>query len=396
MKTYFNYILLFIYLSALILSVSIGFDVGDVMLCAIGPLTVPLIEAGTNAFGSILNAFGVKSTNSAQTKIAKENREWTSQENEKNRQWQQMMWEKENQYNTPSAQMKRFAEAGVNPLMFSQNGVSSGIASSAGAPSMSASPSLPQLSAPRFGDAFSGVGAGIGRMLEMRKVDADVANQQSQTTKNIIDALTNTYKELGRDGFTKLSAKIMPFLQSINPNESYWSKQMNSAIYNMDMDSLNKDLQYTLGKQYKPQELQVAIDRAHQDIKESMARVSQIDVGNKVALENLAKDLLVKVATIFKLKKEGEKYAADAATANAVRQFTIGTAYAEKELKNFDLMNARGNYQKNAPLFGYYQTDDYKQKASKGEHISVTYHADEFIRSLDKLFGEYIKTSITK
>lgn len=42
-------------------------------------------------------------------------RDWESNEALASRQWQENMWNKENAYNTPSAQMQRYSEAGINP-----------------------------------------------------------------------------------------------------------------------------------------------------------------------------------------------------------------------------------------------------------------------------------------
>ena len=36
-------------------------------------------------------------------------------------QWQEKMWNKQNEYNTPSAQMERFRAAGINPYMAMTN-----------------------------------------------------------------------------------------------------------------------------------------------------------------------------------------------------------------------------------------------------------------------------------
>jgi hypothetical protein len=48
------------------------------------------------------------------------------------RNWQENMWNKENAYNTASAQRQRLEEAGLNPYLM-MNGGSAGVAQSAGA-----------------------------------------------------------------------------------------------------------------------------------------------------------------------------------------------------------------------------------------------------------------------
>lgn len=58
-------------------------------------------------------------------------------------QWNLEQWNRENEYNTPKAQMQRLADAGLNPDLFYQNGVSGMTAASS--PSMTAgAPATPQ------------------------------------------------------------------------------------------------------------------------------------------------------------------------------------------------------------------------------------------------------------
>lgn len=86
---------------------------------------LPLIGTGVS---SIFNAFSQNSANKTNVKLAREQRAW----NEK-------MWHLNNEYNTPLAQMQRYASAGLNPnLIYSQgtSGVSSSPAQGVDAPTV--------------------------------------------------------------------------------------------------------------------------------------------------------------------------------------------------------------------------------------------------------------------
>lgn len=72
-----------------------------------------LIEGAGSLFGGIINAFSQSSANKTNIQLSRENRDW-----------QESMWEKQNAYNTPAAQIARLKDAGLNPaLMYSQGNV---------------------------------------------------------------------------------------------------------------------------------------------------------------------------------------------------------------------------------------------------------------------------------
>lgn len=72
-----------------------------------------LIGLGGSLLESIFNSSSQSSANATNIKLAREQRRW----NEK-------MWNKNNAYNTPLAQMQRYAAAGLNPNLIYENGTS--------------------------------------------------------------------------------------------------------------------------------------------------------------------------------------------------------------------------------------------------------------------------------
>lgn len=77
-----------------------------------------LIGAGASMLGGFMNLSGVNSANRANRKLQQEQNEWNER-----------MWEKQNAYNDPSAQMARLQKAGINPNMAFSNGLSNVAAS---------------------------------------------------------------------------------------------------------------------------------------------------------------------------------------------------------------------------------------------------------------------------
>lgn len=72
-----------------------------------------LVGAGANLIGGIIGGIGQSKTNSSNLKIAREQMQWNED-----------MWNKQNAYNTPEAQIQRMRAAGLNPaLMYTQGNV---------------------------------------------------------------------------------------------------------------------------------------------------------------------------------------------------------------------------------------------------------------------------------
>lgn len=109
-------------------------------------------------FSSIFNSNSQNKANATNLKIAQMNNEFNEAMLQKQMDYNTMMWEKNNEYNSPSAQMQRMREAGINPF-FAQNGVSSGsLQSSLGVNPPSASPvqvQAPQVSFPSLSQMAS-------------------------------------------------------------------------------------------------------------------------------------------------------------------------------------------------------------------------------------------------
>lgn len=137
---------------------------------------------------TIGDAVSTNKTNRANMRINQMNNEFNAAEAEKARQFQLDMWNRENEYNTASAQRSRLEAAGLNPYLM-MNGGNAGTASSAGS-SASASASSP-LSMQRRD--FSGISSSLSSALQIanqtKETSAVVQNLQSQ--KSLADAQAN-------------------------------------------------------------------------------------------------------------------------------------------------------------------------------------------------------------
>lgn len=146
---------------------------------------VPVVGQVASAVG---NAVSTNKTNKTNMAINQMNNEFNAAEAEKARQFQLDMWNRENDYNTASAQRQRLEKAGLNPYLMMSGG-NAGIASSAG--STSPATATPPLSMQR--QDFSGLSNALSTALQIsnqtKETNARVQNLQGQ--KSLFDAQAN-------------------------------------------------------------------------------------------------------------------------------------------------------------------------------------------------------------
>ena len=107
----------------------------------IAPLVLGgIIAAGASLAGNAIGSASQSKVNDTNLQISRENNEFNAAEAEKQRNWQESMWDKNNEYNSPSAMISR----GLNPYIGSSAGagVSKSPASGGAAASAATSPSL--------------------------------------------------------------------------------------------------------------------------------------------------------------------------------------------------------------------------------------------------------------
>lgn len=127
---------------------------------AFGPVGTALGAIGGSAISAIGNFFTNKSNQKAQNALFDKQAAFSKSEREAQQNWIEQMYEKNNAYNSPAAQMQRFKEAGLNPdLIYGQLGDSTASspspASQASTPSAGAFTNVNPLQG--FGDTLSGL-----------------------------------------------------------------------------------------------------------------------------------------------------------------------------------------------------------------------------------------------
>lgn len=154
-----------------------------------------LLGAGASLVGSLFGKESSDNANEANIQIARETNALQERMFNQQLQWNLDQWNRNNAYNTPANQVKRFREAGLNPYLMMQGGA--GVGQSSGP---AAGANVPQLHTPQIqpydpSSSFSAAGNMIGQ-ISMQK--AQVRNVDADTQGKLIDNMTKNAINLAK------------------------------------------------------------------------------------------------------------------------------------------------------------------------------------------------------
>lgn len=173
----------------------------------LGSIAGGLLGIGSSAAQNSQNRQNVRETNQMNYKINQMNNQFNERMAIQQRNWQENMWNKENAYNTASAQRQRLEEAGLNPYLM-MNGGSAGVAQSAGT-GATASSSGNAVMQPFQAD-YSGIGSSIGNIFQYELMQSE--KSQLQGSKQLADA--KAMETLSNIDWGKLTNETRDYLKS--------------------------------------------------------------------------------------------------------------------------------------------------------------------------------------
>lgn len=173
----------------------------------LGSIAGGLLGVGSSSMQNSQNRQNVRETNQMNYKINQMNNQFNERMAIQQRNWQENMWNKENAYNTASAQRQRLEEAGLNPYLM-MNGGSAGVAQSAGT-GTSASSSGNAVMQPFQAD-YSGVGSSIGNIFQYELMQSE--KSQLQGARQLADA--KAMETLSNIDWGKLTDETRNYLRS--------------------------------------------------------------------------------------------------------------------------------------------------------------------------------------
>lgn len=173
----------------------------------LGSIAGGLLGIGSSAMENSQNRQNVQETNRMNYKINQMNNQFNERMAIQQRNWQENMWNKENAYNTASAQRQRLEEAGLNPYLM-MNGGSAGSAQSAG-PGTAASSAGSAVMQPFQAD-YSSIGSSIGNVFQYELMQSE--KSQLQGARQVSDA--KALEILSNVDWGKLTDETRSFLKA--------------------------------------------------------------------------------------------------------------------------------------------------------------------------------------
>lgn len=173
----------------------------------LGSIAGGLFGIGSSVVQNSQNRQNVRETNQMNYKINQMNNQFNERMAMQQRDFQENMWNKENAYNTASAQRQRLEEAGLNPYLM-MNGGSAGTAQSVGT-GASASSAGSAVMQPFQAD-YSGIGSSIGNIFQYELMQSE--KSQLQGARQLSDA--KAMEILSNIDWGKLTASTRDYLKS--------------------------------------------------------------------------------------------------------------------------------------------------------------------------------------
>jgi hypothetical protein len=260
----------------------------------LGSLTGGLLGFGSSVVENSQNRQNVRETNQMNYKINQMNNQFNERMAIQQRNWQENMWNKENAYNTPSAQRQRLEEAGLNPYLM-MNGGSAGVAQSAGNGATASSPGSAVMQP--FQADYSDIGSSIGNIFQYELMQSE--KSQLQGAKQLADA--KAMETLSNIDWGKLTDETRNYLKSTGLARAklgYAKEQQ--EVDNMAMTGLIMKAQHsgmlldneakTIMNKYLDQQQQLDLNVKAADYYQRMASgyLSYAEVKKTIAEEALA------------------------------------------------------------------------------------------------------------
>lgn len=235
------------------------------------------VNAGIGAISSFANMIGQNRAIDKQIKAQKEenqkNREYNLMLAQTQNRWNIEQWQRENDYNSPTAQMSRYKEAGLNPnLIYDQQNLS------ASSPTLTSG----QSSAPQDMSALGqkrNFGQAMQEALNMELQRAQIENIRANTrnTDANTDKTGEETKSLTIDNMYKAAREQM--------NLSYQGIQIQLGKSTLDLNAKQMEVM-----QSNIEKVAAEISAIEQSNKESIARIASMDINNAIALARNARE----------------------------------------------------------------------------------------------------------
>lgn len=214
-----------------------------------------LLAIGSSLVSGFTGSMAQEDANRTNRQIARENREWQSEENQKNRDYATLMFDKENEYKSPANQRKLLEQAGYNPYLFGNDYSASG--ASASTPTMSSAPDSARVNAV---NPLQGVNEGLqgfARFMqignESLQVESNVDLQRMKSLESLADVMIKVYNNMGQKGLDQFNETYAPYIKSLNFSGSPAERRLNAELLTMESQAAYNDLKTQIYERFGAQ-----------------------------------------------------------------------------------------------------------------------------------------------
>ena len=212
-----------------------------------------LLGAAGSVINGALGFFGQQSANKTNLKIARETNAANRANQEYQNEWNLDMWNKQNEYNSPSAQRQRLEAAGLNPIFNGLDGVSE--AGQLQSADYVATAGAPMLNSGEF--LGNGIGNAMKTMAEIKLLDAQAKKTDSE--RNLTDNELSVQKQLNAFRVTQAGLDIELTRSNITLTDE------NVKVATQNIENL-KSQQALLDKEYDMVDKRFDLDRLRYDL----------------------------------------------------------------------------------------------------------------------------------
>lgn len=351
---------------------------------AIAPVALAAIgAAAAKGIGSLV---GNASQNRTNARIASQTNQANMQIAADANRWNESMWNKQNAYNDPKAQMNRWRSAGINPY-FALGNMDAGLAQTA-QPAQTATMQPYQQNTGAAGEIFGSlVGSGISIFGNTNK---ELSDQQRVSNETLRTSIEN-FKEMRKSGISESVANdyLRNELQmhhqdigNVNWQKSVNGRSASASARSLEIQNDANEWSLFLSTVYDGKHHEQRISADAQGIAKAVA-----ETANFVALEKLnSKEVEAIAARCAEMYAHARHMNASTETINQMRQYLVKQISQQCELSGYNVDTARAVWSGDRGVRDYISSDDY----AKGQRKEVEADNTKIQRGL-RVFGKAIK-----
>lgn len=325
-----------------------------------------IIGSGLGLMGSIatnqINAERASSDMSTYLNLVKKQRDWQNEDKEWSRQQTYDLLNNQRQYDSPSAQMQRYRDAGLNPyLAMSDGSIGSGSGIVPNQPSVGLRGSSSPFLRPDLSDPFASASDKLFNASSLK-------SQRIASLSNLAESIPTLVKSIGSDS----------------------AKRFLSDFFGNDIDTKVVDtlIDTEVGRQTiarQREDLQLQIEQLYGKDKASLVNQNLIFEGQSIVAEinKLYSEKRLNDASVNEVFQraalhvaERSKLSADTDTVNQLRPFVVRSAQMQSEIDSYNKIEGQARFIQRSSARNWMMSDHGKTEALSDQIVEDNKNAN--------------------